>query len=112
VVWQKFTDVSDKYTASVFGVEQYAELLAWPIREQKLQTIRSSEMWRNFYKTTRRHITEDSPLAMKLSRAVSRVKMKRISASVPDDGGSDSFTNVGSPFQFDTAEKKNTWRCI
>jgi hypothetical protein len=26
---------------------------------EKFQTIRSTEMWLNFYKTSRRHITED-----------------------------------------------------
>jgi hypothetical protein len=68
--------------------------------EPKLQTIRSTEMWRNFYKTARRHIIDDSPFAVKLSGPVSRVKMERISASVPDEGGSESFANVWKSVPF------------
>jgi hypothetical protein len=50
VIWQKFTDVSEERTASIFGADEYAKYIEG--RKLKMEAVRSSETSVNFYKTT------------------------------------------------------------
>jgi hypothetical protein len=52
VIWHKFTDLSEKCTPSILGIEEWAK---------------QSAGWVNFYHTTRYNIPEDSALHLMVS---------------------------------------------